>query len=93
MKALVLAAMMVAGPVGAEVLTYPQCIDMLQAMLGNQKALGEAFSSQLKAIPVNMPDAIEALRSAGAKAREEVNGSLNSYTDALADACESLRQK
>ncbi len=94
MKFLVLIAAMSASPGEAEVITYPQCIDMLQAMLRNDQALYDAMTDQLDAMPNTDPGGpLEAARVANIRARSDVDAAIKPYVKALADGCEAIRAK
>ena len=78
----------VAAPAGA--VTYPQCIDMLHAMLGNQQAVAAAISTQLKTM--NLSDPIMGkLADEAIKDKLSIDAAFKAYTDALGDACQAMR--
>lgn len=91
MKALVLVAVLAAGPVGAETLTYAGCIDMLQAMIGNQKAMGSALNGHILALADSDKAPAAIAKVSAIKARDEVYDALKDYIAALGDACQAIR--
>ena len=85
MRLILISAVLAAAfavPASATPITYPQCIDMLKAMLGNQQAISDAMANQDNSIAQTVNDGVAAL----ANQDKSISQALNDGVIALAAA-------